>query len=353
MATAGSGMSALEYEAQVLREKAILQLDKNIKVTSQRKSPSISIVCTGATPRLAQEIVEAVMNRVLRTYLSMHAVKRSRGHYDRELSQKERDLKRYHQALEAFATTHGFLSVDHARETLNGVIDRLENDLVDTSLNLQQSLAMVRELQKQSESVEEEFELPRMGMEKQATAGAQSQLYDRIAEKARLMARYSKDHPRINEINAEIDRLREDVGELPEQRIELTKVRNPVYEQLKIALLRESASAEALSQRHSRVLETLSEKRERLSELNRLKTESYRLQRQIDLAQDAFDIYARKRNEAQMADQLDREDISDLVIQQPASLVLTPVNPQGRVILPLGFVLAITGGATDCDARGP
>jgi uncharacterized protein involved in exopolysaccharide biosynthesis len=338
-----AGLSDKEYRQHRLREKAIKRLASELQVTSEKNSANIEIFCTGATPRLAQQIVDEVMKNVQQTHVQVHAVNRSRSHFDRELAAREAELTRCQAALEEFATKHGFLSVDDARTTLNRVIDKLENDLVDTSVNLRQSQAMVAEMKRQASAIEVEFEMPRTGMEKQVTAEAQQQLYQRIAEKARLLASYNESHPKIVQINSEIERLRQEVGEMPEERVEQATV-HPVYEQLKVALVKESAMVQALQERLGQIHQKLAEKRERLAGLNALKTESMGLQRQIDVAQIAFDNYARKSNEARMADELDKEEISDIVIQQPATLVLRKVSPRGSVMLPVGFLFATACG---------
>ncbi len=336
--------TAIQYAVARKREKAIKRLSGELVVASEKRSPNISVFCTGASPELAQEIVDELMSTTQDVHVQVHSVDRSRSMFDRELEQKESELKMAQQELEKFASENGFLSIDEARQTLNGVIDKLENDLVNTRVNLKQSIAMVAEFEKQASSIDAEFDLPRMGMEKAATAGAQGTLYERIAEKARLMARYKEGHPKINEINDEISRLRKDVGELEEDRMEFAKIRNPVYEQLQVALIKETANAEALQGRLQQIEIALGDKAHHLSNLNRLKTEASFLERKIGLAQTTFDSYAKKRNEARMVDQLEKEDISDVVIQQPATLMFRKVSPKGSVILSAGLLFAIACG---------
>lgn len=336
--------AATNYAALQLREKALKRLSGELVVASEKRSPNISIFCTGASPELAQEIVDEIMGVTQDLHVEVHSVKSSRSLFDRELAEKETDLKAAQENVASFATEHGFLSVDEARKTLNGVIDKLENDLVNTEVDLQQSLAMISELTHQESDVEIELNLPRTGMEKAATAGAQGKLYERIAEKARLMARYKQGHPKIDQINTEIERLRKDVSSLPEDRMEFAQVRNPVFEQLRVSLIKEKARAESLQGRLTQIKTALDEKTVRLAELNQLKTEAAFLDRQVLLAQSTFDDYAKKRNEARMVDQLDQEDISDVVIQQPATLMLKKVGPKGSVLVPAGVFFGVIFG---------
>ena len=336
--------NAKKYAALQLREKALKRLSGELVVASEKRSPNISIFCTGASPELAQQVVDEIMEVTQDLHVEVHSVKSSRSLFDRELSQKEIELKAAQEKVAGFATEHGFLSVDEARTTLNGVIDKLENDLVNTQVDLKQSLALVSELSRQEADVEVELSLPRSGMEKAATAGAQGKLYERMAEKARLMARYKEGHPKIDQINTEIERLKKDVGSLPADRMEFAQVRNPIFEQLRVSLIKERARAESLQARLAQIQTSLGEKSLRLAQLNELKTEAAFLDRQVLLAQSTFDDYAQKRNEARMVDQLDQEDISDVVIQQPATLMLKKVGPKGSVLVPAGLFFGLICG---------
>jgi uncharacterized protein involved in exopolysaccharide biosynthesis len=108
------------------------------------------------------------------------------------------------------------------------------------------------------------------------------------------------------------------------------------------------AAASSRRERVAQITATLDSKRQQLKEYNRLKTVSMELNRNAKLAQMEFDSYARKRNESRMVDQLDKEAISDIVIQQPASLVLKKVAPKGSLLIPLGIFMGTVFGLAAC-----
>ncbi len=341
-------MDQEEYERLRLREKAIKHMGKELSVQHQKKSANIAIYCTGPSPKLAQEIVDEIMRLVQTAHVKVHSANRSVSHFESGLSEKETALLERQLALEQFATSNNFLSVDDARGALNGVINKLKNDMVDSDLALRTSLAMVEELRRQSGTIDIEFEMPTEGMERLATAGAQGQYFERLGEKARLMAKYKPNHPQIVQINKEIDAMKKEVDALPEERVEKGMIRNPVHQELMVAMVKEIANAEARQQRITEIQAKLDKKHEELKNLNHLKTRASKLQRDVQLAQMEFDTYARKRNESRMVDQLDKEAISDIVVQQSASLVLKKVSPKGSLLLPLGAFLGMVFGAVAC-----
>jgi uncharacterized protein involved in exopolysaccharide biosynthesis len=298
------------------------------------------VYCTAASPKLAQRLVDLIMHRVQEKRVAINSTKRSRNFFDREFLNQQEELARAETELASFRNEHGFLSIDQARTTLNGVIDRLENQRVDTDVDLSQSLARIEELSAQAGSVGKQLEMPTTGLESISTEGAQSRLYDRIGEKARLRAKYKPEHPKITEINAEIDSLRNEVATLPKDRQVSAMVQNPVYEQLTVELALEESRAKSLERRLEQIQANYEESNQRLTVLNNLELQDAGFRRNIQVANQYFEIYAKRRGEAQVVDQLDDQAISDVVVAQPASLLLKKQSPRGSVMLPLGLIFA-------------
>jgi polysaccharide biosynthesis protein PslE len=339
-----SGMTPDEYRKHELRENAIRHLDKNLTVSSEKKTSVISVWVLAANPLLAQRIATLIMEKVQKKHLQIHSAGRSRDFFEREFKLQREVLKKAEESLATFRTENGFLTIEQARETLAGVIDKLENQKVDIQVELSQSQSRVQELRNRAGAVSRELEMPTSGLESQSTEGAQTLLYARMAEKERLVAKYSPEHPRIQEIEKEIDNLEEQVKSLPKVRQEMARLQNPVYEELFVALSLEEATAESLKSRLAQVETRYEDARKRLAELNRIELESAEKQRDVQVAQQYFEVYAKRRGEAMVGDQLDKNSISDVVIAQAASLVLRKQSPRGSVLLPVGFIAALFAG---------
>ncbi len=332
--------SSAEYDRLRTRERAIELLEREIDVWSEKKTSVISVYCTAATPPLAQQVVDLVMEKAREKHVAIHSASRSRNFFDRELERQQEELASAEKALAEFRTGHKILSIEQARNILDGVIEKLENQRVDVDVDLDQSLARIGELSEQLRQVSKQLEMPTRGLQSESTEGAHIRLYERIGEKARLRAKYSSEHPKISEIDAEIEALQTEIAALPIVREESALVQNPVYEQLKVELALEESRARSLEGRRDEVETKYGGAMEELTRLNGLELQSAALQRAIDVASQEFSIYARKRGEARVVDQLDQHSISDVVIAQPASLVLKRQSPKGSVMLPIGFAFA-------------
>ena len=343
MASTGGGIDGMtteEYQKARQREKAIKKLSSKLNIFTEKKTSVISVYCTAASPKLAQEVVTELMDSLKRLHANVYSAKPSRVFYAREYASQKTVVEKIEKSLQAWRDENKFLSVAHARNTWSGVLDKLENQQIDVSVDLSQSMAMISELEHQSKTIDRDVMTPTAGIESAATAGAQQLLNARIAERARLLAKYSRSNPKVVEINQEIRRLETEVSDLPTDRTESGRVQNPVYEELKVSLVTERSRAKGFESRLRHVNLKHAEAEKRLVELNRLEVEGARLQRDLLVAKTDLAFYAKKRSESKVIDSLNNESISDVEIAQHASLQLKKHSPKGSVMLPIGFLFA-------------
>jgi uncharacterized protein involved in exopolysaccharide biosynthesis len=276
-------------------------------------------------------------------HLDIHATGTSRKIFQQELIRQQEQLDRATEKLRDFRNQHGFLSVDAAKSTEQAVLDKLELQLSDVDAELAQVGRRVDELKSNLANIPELLETPVEGKERLSTEKALSDMFALETERAKLLATYSEEHPRVIQITGQIESLREELGDLPEERTELAAVPNKTYENVKTELVTATAALEGLKGKKQTLAEQRLETDKRLTELNQLDIESQVLQRDIDIARRQLQLYIEKQGEAQILDQLDQERISDVVVAQPAVLMVKHVSPNPVVLLPactlLGFVM--------------
>gem|GEM_PF-1079599 len=329
------GMSAAEYAVQKQRELAVKELQGELSIGLEKNTSVISLFGTAGNPKLAQAIVENIMQATQQKHVEVHATAVSRRFFQQEFDRQKQELDLAIEALRDFRNRHGFLSVDAARATEQSVLDKLELQLIDVDAELAQVQGRTDELELKLEEIPEMLSTPIEGKERLSTERALSDMFLLETERAKLLATYSEEHPKVVQITEQLKSLRQELETLPEERTELTAVPNKTYENVKTELVSATAALEGLEGRR----ETLQRQRRecglRLQELNQLDVESQLLQRDIDVARRQLEVYIQKQGEAEVLDQLDKERISDVVIAQPAVLMVKHVSPNAMTFLPL------------------
>ncbi len=332
-------LSAEEVSEQQNREKAITKLVSNLKVNSEKKTTVITVYARASSPGLAREISQAVMEAYAALHVSINQV-RARGFFEEQFLEEQNKLEQANIALRDFRNLREFLSIDGARNTLQQVIDRLEGQHVDVRVDLSQARERIVQLERELAGLDERIERPTIGVERTSAEGANTELMRLQSELAKTLTSKTASHPRAVEIQSQLDRLQANLMEQPVDRTVTINDYNPVYQQIEVSLIEARSNTEALEARQIEIDRKLIEARHNLKQLNSDQVTSNDLEREIEIRRAYLETYAQKRGEATILDQLDEEKISNVVIAQPASLMLKHVSPRGSVVLPLGLLFA-------------
>lgn len=333
-------MDAAEYDRLKKRELAAKLLGRKMTVFLEKNSSVISIFVKANSPKLAQEVVEAIMRHTSEKHLMAHSVSGSREVFESEFKKHEQMLTEALAAQTEFRNRKGYLSIAAARGTLQSQIDKIEMDLLDVSINLSQAQKRSEELAQRLGQLDEFVDTAQQGLESSSTEGARSELFRLESEKARLLATFSEAHPKVEQVNDQLEKLRTELGKLPIERTSMAAVVNPVYAEVKVELIQQETMLEGLKARQADLLQKQQTAMASLRQLNQDESESEKLEQAIAIARRYLDVYVQKRGEAQVLEQLDQQKVSDVVVTQPAILMLKHVSPRGSIILPLVAIFA-------------
>lgn len=345
---AGDCLSASERERLKQLELAAREISENLKVYLEKNTSVISVYVKSRRSGLSQRIVNALMERTREHHLQIHAASGSREFFAKEYADQSRQLDDAIEAQRDFRNENGYLSLESARVTLQGIIDRIEGQLVDVEVELAQANSQATELSSRLTGMHEFLETPAGGLESLSTEGARSRYFDLQNERARLLAQYDEGHFRIVEIDRQLGEIAVELDKLPKQRTQTSAIVNPVFEKIQTELVSLQGRQSGLKQKRESLREKQAVARDQLAELNNEELVSSQLQRQIDIARSHLSIYSLKLGEAKVLDQLDQQALSAVVISQPAVYMVKHVSPKGSIVLPAGALLSGLLGLLAC-----
>lgn len=334
-------LSPQEYEHQKQIELAVKKLEKGLTVHLEKSTSVISVFVVGPTPRLAQTVVDRLMQYTREKHVEVHASAGSREFFQKELDVQREKLETAILRQRDFRNQHGFLSVDSARATEQMVLDRLETQAVEVNVDLEAAERRCAELAEKLKEIPAMLDTAQQGKESLSTERARSEVFYLEAERAKMLATYSEAHPRVRQISDQIEGLRAELAKLPVERTETIAVANKAFENIQTEHVSAVAALQGLLGRQRNLQAQRRAATDRLERLNQLAVESEQLQQDIDIARRHLDIYIQKQGEAQVLDQLDRDRISDVVVAQPAMLQIKHVSPNAAIILPLGALCGL------------
>lgn len=323
------------------REKAIKKIEESVSIGVEKKTSVITIRSSAYSPELAQQIADALMRHAQAKYLEIHSVKSSADFFEAEYQQQKRVLADAIQRQKDFRDRNGFLSVGGARNTVQQLIDKIEGELLDARAQLAQSDEQYSRLMKELAGILPEIEVPRTGVERLSYEESTTELFTLKREAERLRSTYTENHPQIQMVESQIAKLERELENMATDRVENEKRKNPVYEQVQVDVVRAKATADAARARLRELERKFVEAQQRMEALNEAEAQAIALEQDIQVARQDLAIYAQKRGEAKVLDQLDRQRISDVVIAQPASYIVKHYAPKGSVVVPLGALIGL------------
>jgi uncharacterized protein involved in exopolysaccharide biosynthesis len=341
---AADEFTAEEYQRLKNRERAVKKLQSDLVIYAEKKTPVICIDCSASNSQLAQRIVDSIMQNMKEKHLGVHAISGSTKFFMAEYERQEKVLDDAVQRLEEFRNENSFLSIEGATATLQQVIDRLAQSLMDAEADVAQSKERVRQIQEEMAQIEPTIHVPTKGVEKLSYEESYAEYFRLQGEAEQLKSTLTANHPRIVAVETQMRQLADQLKQMSQERTESVTEVNPIYEAIKIDLVRAVASQKSDEARLEQLRKQRQDSLADLQDLNKKIVIADRHQREVDVARRYLDIYIQKRGEATVMNQLDEERISDIVVAQDASLILKAASPRGSVFLPLGAIFAALCG---------
>jgi len=262
-------------------DQAIRQLESKYRVWADRHSMVINVRFSAASPELARDVVDAIT----KVFLAEHA----------KLNQNEGSLKFF------------------AEQT-----DTLRNDLIAAQTELRDR--------------KNEFQLTtgtnRLSILEKTKDALRQKVYDLELQESDLTSRYQDAYPLLQEVRRERETAQKALMKMSTgEGQRMAKISNV-----------------SLPGATSEVTPLIDTPDGELQALNDQEFELLQLDREVRLLERKYEMHVEKLEQARLNDALGREQIGNVKIAQPATLVYKPVSPKKPLILGLGVMLALFGG---------
>jgi uncharacterized protein involved in exopolysaccharide biosynthesis len=341
--TANQDETSVEQSAAD-RDEAIRWLSKAIDVDVVRKSNIVQVTCDARDPRLAQSIV----NKVIEIYLTEH-IRLNRTPGAQEFLAQQTDITRAHldekqQQLRDLKDETGISELIGRRTIVMNRIGRLEDDLLTVSSELASTKAEVARLKDQLKSLpSNEVTEQIVGFPNEAADGMRQQLYALQIREQELATKLTAEHPQLVQVRSQIADAQKVLDEQQPERKQTRTGLSKTYEEVRLQLLKQEPLLAAYQARHDNVETQLKTERIALAKLNADEVKVARLQRDVDVEELNFRKYSESFEQARIDSALAQQGKSNVSIVQSATLDLKPVKPKKLFNLAIAFILGVAG----------
>jgi len=327
------------------RSSAVQVVMDNIETSSS--SNIIRVSYKAGSPQLAQK----VLDRLIELYLEMHiTVHQTHGAYEFFVQQSEelsRKLSQYEKDLHRLKDESGFSSLDEQLKLLLGQISTLGEEIGRTSAETKSSRAKVRRLEQIVAELPAQVVVGETtGLPNTAAEAMRQEMFQLRLEESKIQKNYRDDSRIVESIRGQIKEAQAMLDKEKNTHTQVTKGPDATHQQLQFALLNEQVALADHQAKLEAQQQQLAEAKARLKKLNEAEVTIRNLMREISVHETNYLRYSDNIEQARIEQAMERQQIANINVVQPATLPVRPVRPRKLFNLIVGLCMATFGALT-------
>jgi len=206
-------------------------------------------------------------------------------------------------------------------------------DISDRIAKLQQQLESIpARIATQSRAAPNQYSLERLSTMLVELRNKRTQLLTRLRSDDRLVKEVDQ---QIKDTSAVLEEARK------VNNVEQSTDVNPLRQNLEAELAKARLDLVGQKARRDDLAHQVTEYQSRLAQLDQATTKNADLQRELKTSEENYQLYAKKKEEARIADELDQNKITNVALAEKPLPLRTPYSPNRRLIVGLGLFLAL------------
>ncbi|MBE3578058.1 MAG: hypothetical protein IMX00_10270 [Limnochordales bacterium] len=304
-----------------------------IKVTVRSQDPEFARRAANALVEAFQELSQEYNRRGSRSALQF---------IEEQLPKVEQQLRQAEDLQLRFRQSAQVVSPSEETKVLLNKIAELETMLAEAEVSLQEAEENRRELEKQLAEQPQTLITARQIADNPMIQYYRTRLADLQTQLAGAQEQYTAKHPRVLDLQAQIEQVREQLNrEVAKVIPSETESLNPVYQALLQKLLSVQADILALEARRNALTVLIQQNDALLNGLPQKELELARLTRDVEVNEQVYMMLRTKYEEMRIAENM---QTSDVWVIDPAVLPTAPVSPRPVLNMAIALVLGLFAG---------
>lgn len=341
--------SAKGEEIGIRHRMAVNNIEKNLKVASEKKSNNITVQFYSTRPKLAQQILGKIISvykiRHIEVYHSKGSLKFFQSRVDsllKRIDKKESDLA-------AFKRDHGIMLIADQKEQLMNQITGLQKRQDEIKREMMSKYTLRDDLRRSLKGRKKFAVTSRVeGMPNRSVDALKEKLMDLHVTEADIMASYPETSTTrkklLEPVQKSIGYLEKTLQGESDTMTEKTTSINTTYQEIVESLRKTETEISELTVEQSTIDPMLEEKREQMESMVTVEREINRMQRDIGYDQAEYKQYRTGLQRSKVSEALDVGKISNVSIIQSATLPVDPISPDKTRNIALGLLIGILAG---------
>jgi len=322
--------------------QAVLGLEKSLHVIPVNGSNLIKITYESHSPQTAEQVLRELGDLYLSKHSSVHRQRGTSEFFQRQAEEYRKQLMDAQTRLVSFNHETGVVSADFEKQVSLQRVSEFDISLQQTRAAIAETKERLQALQGQETSVPSRVTTQvRNSGNPQLIANLKPVLLNLELRRTELLTKYDPTYPLVKEVETQIAQTVAAISAADKVGVrEETTDQDPTHAWVRTEMAKAKADLVGLEARASVMSGALRRMQNRLLNLDQNSMVQQDLLRAAKANEESYLLYHRKREEARIADALDRSKIVNAAIAEAAKVPLVPSGLPTRFKLVLSLLIA-------------
>jgi uncharacterized protein involved in exopolysaccharide biosynthesis len=323
-------------------EKAVNRLSKDLNIAPVRKANIITVSYTSGSPQMAAAVLKKLGDLYLDKHLKLNHPTGASDFFKDKAQEYETQLKNSEQNLSDFQQQNNLIALSQQKDLTLQKTAEARTKMLDAEAALSEATDKITRVEQQLATIPKRIITQSKQLPNQYSAEHLNTMIVELQNKrTQLLTKYRPDDRLVREVDSQIRTTQDAMAKAQSQSLveEATDL-NPLRQTLETELSRARLDQAGAKARRDTLAGQLQQYDAALKKLEGDTIKHDDLQRQKKESEDNYQLYAKKREEARIADELDRQKITNVSIAEAATVPQIPSSPNRPVNLMLGLFLA-------------
>jgi uncharacterized protein involved in exopolysaccharide biosynthesis len=325
------------------KEKALRTLGKSLMVTVVRKSNVLEVSYTDSSPEKAQHVLSLVADAYLAKHLTLSHPSGTFEFFKGQADNAHQLLISAQQKLSGLKASEGLTTLDDEKNALFKQINSDDAQLAELQGEIQENAGLAGAARSEMSGTS-----PRISTQEKTLPNQYSveQLNTMLAQltnrRIGLLAKFTPNDRFVKEVDSEIENVRNSLKAVEGSAAqEKTTDVNPVHQELQQTWSKSRVALKGLEAQKNSLAAQKAQLQNQLSTLEKQTADYDTLQNQVTEYQRNYDLYAQKRDQAQIDQAMDKERFLNVAISDQPSASMVAIQPRPKLYFALGLMTAI------------
>lgn len=326
-------------------EKAVAQVSSNLEAVALKKSRILQVTYQDSSPERAAQVLQALYQNYADHHLQLHQSAKAAQVFREQSEAFNQKLKEATDALKRFDVANGLAGSPAQRELLLQQFYLLQQQFNQTRTEQLETRQRLTILQQQVAQTPERIQTE----VRTKYTGARDRIKDEILalemQSAQLRQKYVPTHRLVKEVEERLAQARKLLAreeQTPPQ--EIATMPNELHRRLTGEVLSAQSNLAALDERQQRLAALTKQYQTQIATFDVKSLERSELERARNVQEEAYLLYRKKAQEAEISNLMNQARIANISLAQPPTVNHKPVNPKPLLNLAVLSVIGLLAG---------